>query len=97
MLLPRERSAPRRTCVTCGRTGEKGSFLRIAGRPGERWEIDPEGRRPGRGIYLCRAEACVRGLSRRLGTRKGAGRWRMGTHAVALAGELETWWSSREE
>lgn len=83
--------------MTCGRTGEKKSFLRIAGRPGERWETDPEGRKPGRGIYLCREEACVRGFSRRLGSRKGTGRWGMGTHAAALAVELEGWRSSREE
>lgn len=63
----------------------------MAGRPGERWEPDPEGKRPGRGIYLCREAACIAGFARALRTRKGAARWRMGRHAAELADRVEAW------
>lgn len=88
---------PRRTCVSCGRTGDKQTFLRIAGRPGGAWGIDPEGRKPGRGIYLCREEKCIRRFARRLHTRKGGDRWKMGRDAGELAEQVESWWPSRTE
>jgi len=90
-----ERKSPKRTCVACGRTGDKRSFLRIAGRPGGDWRIDPQMREPGRGIYLCEAEECVRRFSRRLQARRGGDRWKMGRKAGELAAQVEIWWSSR--
>lgn len=89
MAPPRERRSPRRTCVQCRRPGDKETFLRIAGRPGERWEPDPERSRPGRGLYLCRDDACIGGFARALRTRKGAARWRMGAYAGELADRVE--------
>ncbi len=83
--------------MSCGRGGDKHTFLRIAGRVGGPWEIDPEGRKPGRGIYLCREEECIRRFLRRLRTRKGGDRWRMGKDAGGLAAQVESWWSSRTE
>lgn len=77
--------------MQCGRPGDKETFLRMAGRPGERWEPDPEGKRPGRGIYLCREEACIAGFARALRTRKGAARWRMGGLAGEVADRIDAW------
>lgn len=85
--------APVRTCVQCGTTGFKGSLLRIAGRPETGWEPDPDGRKPGRGIYLCRNSECVDGFVRRIRSPKGAARWKMGSSGAALAERVASWWS----
>jgi predicted RNA-binding protein YlxR (DUF448 family)/ribosomal protein L7Ae-like RNA K-turn-binding protein len=49
---------PRRTCVGCGREREKNDLLRLA-IDGRSIRVDPKGRLPGRGVYVCRDEACV--------------------------------------
>jgi predicted RNA-binding protein YlxR (DUF448 family) len=87
------RRRPERTCVQCGNRDEKRSLLRVAGKPGAGWEPDPEGRMPGRGIYLCRKAGCVEGFARRIRTPKGAARWRMGTEGTALAEKICAWWT----
>lgn len=91
-----DRRHPGRTCVQCGNAGVKGSFLRIAGRPGSGWEPDPEARKPGRGIYLCRTAECVEGFARRIRTPKGAARWKMGVNGVVLADKVSAWWAAEE-
>ena len=94
-MTPRgEGRFPERTCVQCGTAGGKGSFLRIAGRPGPAWEPDPEGLRPGRGIYLCRTAECVEGFARRVRTPKGASRWKMGAGGIVLADKVTAWWTA---
>lgn len=97
MTLPGERRLPRRTCVQCGSQGVKRDFLRIAGRPGSAWEPDPEGKKQGRGIYLCRSAGCVEGFVRRIRTSKGAARWKMGAAGSVLAERLASWWSREEK
>lgn len=92
-----ERTPPRRTCAACGRTGDKRGFLRIAGRPGEPWRIDPRMREPGRGIYLCETQECLERFARRLTARRGGDRWKMGRHAGILAGQLRSWRFARVE
>lgn len=89
MTVPPDPGAPQRTCVQCGAKGEKGRLLRIAGRRGREWAIDPGGRREGRGIYLCRDPGCLAGFARRLRTRKGASRLGIGAGADALADALD--------
>lgn len=80
---------PQRTCVQCRTKGDKDRFLRIAGRPGTAWELDPRGTRPGRGIYLCRDAGCLGEFARMIRTKKGAARLRMGGSAEALADQVE--------
>ena len=84
-----DRRRPQRTCVQCGAKGDKSGFRRIAGRPGEAWEPDPGTGVPGRGLYLCREGDCVEGFARRIRTRKGAARFRLGAHAASLADRLD--------
>lgn len=91
-----ERRFPERTCVQCGASGRKESFLRIAGRPGSGWDPDPGGRKPGRGIYLCRTAECVAGFARRLRTPKGAARWKMGIDGAVLADKVSAWWAAED-
>ena len=61
-----KRHVPLRSCVICGRKTAKAELLRIAATPQRMVEVDPAGRLPGRGAYVCRDGSCSRGsLSRR--------------------------------
>jgi hypothetical protein len=54
----RQKHIPQRTCIACRRTDAKRGLIRVV-RDGEgRVEVDPSGRRNGRGAYLCHAPAC---------------------------------------
>lgn len=48
-----------RTCVGCREEAPKREMLRVARTPGGAVEIDPSGRLPGRGAYVCLREECV--------------------------------------
>lgn len=48
-----------RSCVGCRRSGPKEGFIRIVRQPGNGAIIDLTGKKPGRGAYLCRSEACL--------------------------------------
>jgi predicted RNA-binding protein YlxR (DUF448 family) len=91
MIPERRRHRPQRMCVQCGAKGDKEGFFRIAGRPGRGWDPDPEAKSSGRGIYLCRSTSCLEGFAKRIRTRKGAARLRMGASAASLADHLEAW------
>jgi predicted RNA-binding protein YlxR (DUF448 family) len=80
--------------VQCGFTGEKRQLLRIAGKPGEGWQPDPDGILPGRGIYLCRRAECIERFSRRIRTEKGGARWKMGRTGIDLAERLTALWAA---
>lgn len=55
---PRPKHVPQRTCVVCRETGAKRSLTRIV-RVGEGVvEVDPTGRKNGRGAYLCDKRTC---------------------------------------
>jgi|YelNatPaOPRAMG01_1025707.scaffolds.fasta_scaffold00027_66 predicted RNA-binding protein YlxR (DUF448 family) len=56
---------PERTCVGCRRKAPKGQFVRVARAPGGGVSIDPTGRSPGRGAYVCPREGCVRQARKR--------------------------------
>jgi len=49
---------PQRTCVGCRTTSAKREFMRIVRTPEGAVEIDPSGKRNGRGAYLCADRAC---------------------------------------
>ena len=61
--MPTKRSIPIRTCVVCGKKGEKRGLLRIVASSEGRVEIDRSGKLNGRGAYICN-EGC--GQSKRL-------------------------------
>ena len=48
---------PQRTCVACREINEKRSLIRIV-RTTEGVEVDPTGRKPGRGAYLHNSKDC---------------------------------------
>lgn len=48
-----------RSCAICREKKEKRELLRIVRRPTGEVEIDPTGKKSGRGAYICLNEACV--------------------------------------
>jgi uncharacterized protein len=69
---PRPKHIPVRMCVACRRTDAKRGLFRLVRDADGRVAIDPSGKRPGRGAYLCHDPACWeqalkrRGLERAL-------------------------------
>lgn len=61
----RRKHIPRRMCVACREHDAKRGLFRIVRTPEGTVELDPSGRRNGRGAYLCHRSACwERALSR---------------------------------
>lgn len=56
----RPRRTPIRTCVACRTAGGKRGLLRVVRLAnGAGIELDPTGKKSGRGAYLCATDACV--------------------------------------
>ena len=53
------KKTPQRTCIACRTIGGKRGLLRIVRTPEDRVVLDPSGRLPGRGAYLCREGGCL--------------------------------------
>jgi len=49
---------PQRTCVACGEVRPKRELVRLVLVSGGGVEVDPSGKKAGRGAYLCPAPAC---------------------------------------
>ena len=56
---PRVRRQPQRTCVACRLVEGKRSLVRIVRTPDGTVELDPTGKRSGRGAYLHASRECV--------------------------------------
>jgi uncharacterized protein len=52
------RRQPQRTCIACRSISTKRALVRVVRRPDGGVEIDPRGKVPGRGAYLCASRAC---------------------------------------
>ena len=55
---PSVKHIPQRTCVACGRIRPKRELIRLVRIAGGGVEVDSDGRKPGRGAYLCPAADC---------------------------------------
>jgi hypothetical protein len=61
--MGRRKHVPLRNCIACQQKRPKRELLRIVRTPEGTLEIDPRGKRPGRGAYVCRERTCwERGL-----------------------------------
>jgi len=60
---------PIRTCISCGRKGDKKSMIRLVLNEKDMAVIDAKGAAPGRGAYVCNTMHCIELLKerRRLG------------------------------
>ena len=56
--MPAGRHVPLRSCVACGEKFPKRELVRIVRTSGGTVQVDPTGKAPGRGAYLCRKEEC---------------------------------------
>jgi len=55
---PRPKHIPERTCIGCRETRPKRELVRIVRNTTGAVEVDPTGKKSGRGAYLCRAKGC---------------------------------------
>lgn len=49
-----------RSCAICREKKEKNELLRIVRLPDGTVEVDPSGKKPGRGAYICKNEKCIK-------------------------------------
>jgi len=57
--LPKVKKVPQRMCVGCQEMKPKKELTRIVRTPQETVEIDPTGKKSGRGAYLCPKRECL--------------------------------------
>jgi predicted RNA-binding protein YlxR (DUF448 family) len=55
---PRSRRIPQRTCVACRQSTAKRELVRIVRAPAGSVDVDPTGKKSGRGAYLCKVPGC---------------------------------------
>jgi hypothetical protein len=56
----KNKKIPIRSCVGCREKKEKSELIRIVRTPDKEVKIDPDGKAPGRGAYICKKEECFR-------------------------------------
>lgn len=54
----RPKHVPERTCIACREKRPKWELVRIVRTPQGGLEIDPRGKKAGRGAYLCKRQEC---------------------------------------
>ena len=57
--MQQKRKTPLRMCMGCGEMKPKPELVRIVRSPEGTVSLDTVGKKPGRGAYLCRSEACL--------------------------------------
>ena len=61
----RRKHVPQRTCIVCRETTAKRELVRVVRGLDGRIEVDPTGKKPGRGAYVCRTKECFEGALKR--------------------------------
>ena len=54
------RKIPMRMCVGCREMKEKKALIRVVRSPEGEVSLDPVGKKPGRGAYVCRSAECLK-------------------------------------
>ena len=62
---------PVRTCIGCGKKCGKKELIRIVHSTDGTVTVDPEQKRNGRGVYLCRQLSCLEKAKRRRSLERG--------------------------
>lgn len=55
----RTRKVPQRMCIGCRTRKEKQELVRVVRSPEATVIVDPGGKKPGRGAYLCPSQECL--------------------------------------
>ena len=58
-MATKVRKIPMRMCVGCREMKEKKSLIRVVRSPEGQVSLDPTGKKPGRGAYVCREGECL--------------------------------------
>ena len=58
--MPKVKKIPQRQCVGCREMKDKKALLRVVRSPEGAVSLDFGGKKPGRGAYVCRSEACLK-------------------------------------
>ncbi|MFZ5634826.1 MAG: RNase P modulator RnpM [Bacillota bacterium] len=57
--MPRVKKVPQRMCVGCQEMKPKKELIRVVRTPDENIEVDPTGKKSGRGAYICPQVECL--------------------------------------
>lgn len=57
--MPRVKKIPQRKCVGCQEIRSKRELIRVVRTPDENIEVDPTGKKSGRGAYICPQVECL--------------------------------------
>ncbi|OEH85857.1 hypothetical protein BHU72_03505 [Desulfuribacillus stibiiarsenatis] len=66
----KQRKIPMRKCVGCQEMKSKKSMLRIVHTPENETDVDPTGKKSGRGSYICYDEECLEKARKHKGLEK---------------------------
>jgi len=55
----KQKKIPMRMCVGCREMKEKRTLIRVVRSPEGSVSLDPGGKKPGRGAYVCRSAECL--------------------------------------
>ena len=58
-MTVKPRKIPLRMCVGCRESKPKRELIRVGRAPDGAVSMDPVGKKPGRGAYVCRQESCL--------------------------------------
>ena len=58
-MTVKPRKIPLRMCVGCRESKPKRELIRVVRAPDGSLSMDPVGKKPGRGAYVCRQESCL--------------------------------------
>lgn len=58
--MPKVRKVPKRQCVGCREMKDKKELIRVVKSPEGEISLDFQGKKPGRGAYICRDVACLK-------------------------------------
>lgn len=60
MTNPAPKKQPQRMCVSCRTRRDKKDLVRVTLKDDGTLTVDPTGKLPGRGAYLCKDEKCIK-------------------------------------
>lgn len=60
MTTARPKKQPQRMCVSCRTRRDKRDLVRVTLKDDGTLVVDPTGKMPGRGAYLCKDENCIK-------------------------------------
>ena len=84
-----QKKIPMRQCVGCREMLEKRSLVRIVRSPEGEVSLDPTGKKPGRGAYLCKSAECLKKAIKTRALGRALGAEIPDEVLLGLSGELE--------